>query len=122
MSKQKMTKTQSQRWHTKWAIKDRYGIFCNSDVYFAILDIIKSGNSEMMLKQSNSRVLHKVYLPLDHCQHQNTRIKVQTENNTVKMYVVYDRSRGELVTALPWYQNDNDMLADYEENHKYCRD
>ncbi|MFA5166557.1 MAG: hypothetical protein WC449_04690 [Candidatus Paceibacterota bacterium] len=122
MSKKQMTKTQSQRWHTKWAIKDRYGIFCNSKVYFAILDLIKSGQSEMMVKQSNTRALHKVYLPVESCDNPQTKIKVPTDNGNVKLYVVYDRSRGELVTVLPWYENDDDLLADYEANHKYSRD
>lgn len=122
MSKRKMTKTQSQRWHAKWKIKDRYGIFCNSDVYFAILDLIKSGNSEMLLKQSNTRSLHKVLLPIETCNNSQTKIKVPICEGMVKVYLVYDKSRGELVTALPWYENDEDMLADYEANHKYCRD
>jgi hypothetical protein len=122
MSKKKMTKAQSQRWHTKWAIKDRYGIFCNGSVYFAILDLIKTGQSEMLVKQSNTRALHKVYLPVESCANQQTRIKVPADNGLVKLYVVYDRSRKELVTALPWYESDDDVLSDYETNHKYSRD
>lgn len=122
MSKHKMTKAQSQRWHAKWKIKDRYGIFCNSQVYFAILDLIKSGNSEQLLKQSNTRSLHKVFIPVELVDNPQTRIKVPIENGMVKMYLVYDKSRGELVTALPWYADNESMLADYEANHKYCRD
>lgn len=122
MSKQ-LTKTQSQRWHTKWAIRDRYGIFCNRDVYFAILDLIKTGKSEMLLKQSNTRVLHKVYLPVEITQDERTSIKVKIEDdNTIKMYVIYDKLRGELTTALPWYNTDEEMLQDYEVNHKYVRE
>lgn len=122
MSKQ-LTKTQSQRWHTKWAIRDRYGIFCNRDVYFAILDLIKSGKSEMLLKQSNTRVLYKVYLPVSITRDERTNIKVEIEDdNTVKLYVVYDKLRGELTTAIPWYNTDEEMLLDYELNHKYVRE
>lgn len=123
MSKRQLNKTQSQRWHTKWAIRDRYGIFCNRNVYFAILDLIKSGKSEMLLKQSNTRVLHKVFLPVAVTQDDRTRITVKVEDdNTIKMYVIYDKLRGELITALPWYATDEQMLEDYETNHKYVRE
>lgn len=122
MSRKRMTKTQSQRWHTKWNLRDRYGIFCNRDVYFYLLDSIKNGQSEVLLKQSNTRYLYKVYLPLSECVDKRTRICVPLEeNDTIKIYVVYDKLRKELVTALPWFATDAELLQDYYDNHQYER-
>ena len=121
MSKKNLDKKHSQRWHFKWKLKERYGIFCNKDVYFYLLDQVKQGKSECLLKQSNTRILHKAFLPVVMCNHPQTRLTVATENDMVKIYVVYDASRGEFCTALPWYKTDGECLDDYESNHKYVR-
>ena len=121
MSKKTLDKKHSQRWHFKWKLKERYGIFCNKDVYFYLLDQVKQGKSECLLKQSNTRILHKVYLPLCISEHYQTNITVPVSPNGIKIYVVYDAARGELCTALPWYATDEELLSDYEKYHKYVR-
>ena len=122
MSRKKMSKAQSMRWHTKWAIKERYGIFCNSKLYWRIVDKIKCGKSECLLQQSNTRSLHKVFVATKQLHDKRTHIKVDIIDDCVKLYVVYDKSRGELCTALPWYASDDEMLQDYYENHEYIRE
>lgn len=118
MSK-KLTKTESQRWHFKWQIKDRYGIFCNGELYNHIVDLIKTRQSVVLLKQSNTRYLHKVYVRAELTDRKETNIKVPIIDGMIKVYLIYDKSRGELVTALPYFEADSDLIYDYEKNHKY---
>ena len=122
MSRKELTKAQSMRWHTKWALKERYGIFCNRKLYWHIVDKIKHGDSECLLEQSNSRHLHKVYVDVSLLTDKRTHIRVDILDKRVKLYVVYDKTRGELCTALPWYATDAEMLQDYFENHEYVRE
>lgn len=122
MSRKPMSKAQSMRWHTKWAINERYGIFCNRSLYWHIVDKIKRGDSECLLEQSNSRHLYKVYIDVSLLTDKRTHIKVDILDRRVKLYMVYDKLRGELCTALPWYATDEEMLTDYFENHEYIRE
>ena len=119
-----MKKANSQRWHFKKALRKRYGVFCNRDKYFLIQDAVKMHRGELLEKQSNTRLLIKVCVPFEKLMCSRTYLKNGIElemDGTLKIYVVYDTSRKELVTALPWYKTDSEFLEDYHKNHKYER-
>ena len=119
-----MKKKHSQRWHFKNAIRNRYGVFCNRSKYFIIQDTVKMHQGIILDKQSNTRLLIKVCVPFDRLNGDRTHLKNDIEledDGTLKLYVVYDTSRKELVTALPWYKTDSEFLEDYYNNHKYER-
>lgn len=117
--KRKMSKKQSQRWHFKWALYDRYGIYCNRELYYKLLDLARDG--ELLVKQSNTRQLKKMFVSNSLLDHEKTHPKPFFSDNGVTVYVIYDKSRRELITALPWYNSDLELIRDYEENHKYER-
>lgn len=119
MSKRrKMTKAESERWHFKKAIRSRYGIFCNRFLYNKLLYYVTSGNinAEFVHKDTNTRTIHKINLSLDEITDTRSRVKVPlSENGKIKLYVVYDKLRKELVTALPWYETDKEFFIAYDE-------
>lgn len=121
MSRKKMSMRQSMRWHTKWNLRDRYGIFCNGDLYKYIVAKIIHGESECILTQSNTRSWHKIFVPVSELHDERTNIKVDIVDDCVKLYVIYDRSRRELHTALPWFSTDDELMRDYFENHVYVK-
>ena len=114
----KMSKSASQRWHAKWALRKRYGIFCNRYLYRFIVDMLKRGESELLIKQSYTREIHRIMLPVEQCQHKETVLKVPIEDGCIKVYLVYNPRNGELRSVLPWYANDSDFLTDYKEHHE----
>ena len=120
MSK-KMSKAQSQRWHFKKAIHNRYGIFCNRRLYWYIADEIKSGNVKFLLKQSHTRALCSFVMPVDKLCDRSYVAQDMIEDGCVTLYLVYDKLRKELVTALPWYKTEKEFMEDYSTNHQYIR-
>ena len=124
--KSSLPKVVSQRGHAKKAILARYGIFCDRFLYKKICTKIQNGNSKLLLRQSHTRSLHKVILDMYDLEKslQDSRTRLNQNmivNDEVYIYVVYDKARGELNTALPWYESDAQLLADYTENHEYIR-
>ena len=132
-----MKKKISQRKHAKDALKERYGIAKNRMIYFRIQDCVKDGLSECLMKQSNTRSLHKVTIHKDVLKHSRTNLKCKVngklvdvpidKDGYVTIYVVYDTMRHELVTALPWHKGDGKPLStkeflEYHNNeHEYVR-
>lgn len=71
-----MKKANSQRWHFKKQIRKRFGVFCNNDLYFYVLREIQNGNSEFIMKQSNTRTIHKVFIPFELLDCKRNRLRV----------------------------------------------
>lgn len=127
--KRNMTKAQSEAWHFKQAIRERYGIFCNRFLYRCLTDAVRNSESEFVLQDTNTRTIHKLFLQLEETENgkycvmsDDTEISKRThyikvpleENGTIKIYVVYDKLRKTLVTALPWAANDDVFIECYK--------
>ncbi len=100
MARRTLTKAQSERWHFKRRLRERYGIRANRGVYHNMVDMIKSRNSTCVYTQSNTRTIHRITYQLDD-KHDPRNLKVPHDNGLVSILVIYDKLRGELVTALP---------------------
>ena len=79
----KMTKAQSERVHFKRRLRERYGMHINRHEYRNIVNRVKSGMSSCILVQSNTRSVHRI------------------PYKDREIIAVYDKQRGELITALP---------------------
>lgn len=116
MSKRrKMTKAESERWHFKKAIRRRYGIFCNRFLYKKLLYYVTSGsvNSSFILKDTNTRTIHKISLSINEITDSRSSVKIPLSDGVINIYVVYDKLRQELVTAPPWCETDKQFIAEY---------
>lgn len=116
--RRKMNKAQSERWHFKYAIRERYGLFCNNTMYHQIIRLVH--DDTLLLWQSNTREVHKLYVSFDVFDERSIP-KVVVEDGKVKIYVVYDSLRSEFCTALPWYETDEELLRELENEHEYVR-
>ena len=96
----KLNKAQSERGHFKRRLRERYGIRINRFTYRDMVDMIKSRNSECVCVQSNTRTVHRIAYQLDD-KHDPRNLKVPHDNGLVSVLVIYDKLRGELITALP---------------------
>jgi len=96
----KLNKAQSERWHFKRRLRERYGIRANRFTYRDMVDMIKSRSSECICVQSNTRTVHRISFQLDN-KHDPRNLKVPHDNGLVNVLVIYDKLRGELITALP---------------------
>lgn len=65
-----------------------------------MINLVQSRNSECVYVQSNTRTVHRIAYQLDNT-HDPRNLKVSHDNGLVNILVVYDKLRGELVTALP---------------------
>ena len=95
MSPRSKTKAQSERSHFKRRLSQRYGIHINRTGYWHLVDLVKSGQSEFLYSQSNTRSVH--------------RIAFKHRGRSVGIIAIYDKSRGELVTALPQHLTEEDI-------------
>jgi hypothetical protein len=71
-----------ERIHAKRRAYQRYGLSFNRKDYFNIINLIKTGKSKQICKQSNTRSIKKV------------------NYNNIDLYLVYDKLRGEIATFL----------------------
>jgi len=89
----KKTKSEGQRHHFKYRIKERFGLDVNRDDMNNMILQIKNGNSIPLQKQSNRVSIHSVWI------------------KNIWVPVVYDRYRSTLVTALmeEWINDRNNI-------------
>lgn len=118
--RRKMKKAQSERWHFKYAIKERYGLYCNSTMYYQLRKYVDPYNFEYLLKQSHTRYVLKLSVPWAIFDERSIP-KVPVENDMIKVYVVYDSLRHEFCTALPWYATDEELLKELQGEYLYVR-
>ena len=78
-----MSKAKSYRRHAKKRLLERYGLKVNRNILRQIVGKIQKNKVEVIGKSSNSRTLFYVWI------------------DNVKIKVVYDKKRKEIVTALP---------------------
>lgn len=125
MSKKRkqLSKRLLQRIHAKKRLEENHGIFCNGTLYKKILEQIRLGKSTQVMHQSHSRRVHRINI--QECDLQDDRTELKSPKNkdgSVTIYVVYDKSRKELNTVLPWFGSDEAFIKDYYENdHVYKR-
>lgn len=101
MSKRKKrSKAHCERIHFKKRLHERFGLRINRYEYHDLVNDIKCGRTEFLYSQSNSRSVHRVQFGLQE-KHLRQPLKFKLEGNTVELLVVYDNSRGELITVLP---------------------
>jgi len=98
--KRKLNKAQAERSHFKYRLRERYGIKINRFTYRDMVDSIKTHHSTCLLIQSNTRTVHSVAVQLDDT-HDPRNLLVPHNNGLVNVLVVYDKLRGEIITALP---------------------
>jgi hypothetical protein len=97
-------KANAERTHFKKRALQRYGINICSSTYTKIIKAIKRISNEIdvkyLMKQSNTRVVYKITI------------------SGKDIIVIYDKSRHELVTALPYEALDriNEFLAEEDNN------
>ena len=86
MSTKRLTdnKSYAERVHFKQRLRERYGIHCNQDMYRSFVGQVVRGASTLIIKQSNTRSIHEI-------RHAGKPI-----------WVVYDKKRKELCTAIPY--------------------
>ena len=65
-----------------------------------MVDMVKNRNSTCVYVQSNTRTVHRIAYQLDD-KHDPRNLKVPHDNGLVSILVIYDKLRGELITALP---------------------
>lgn len=132
-----MNHKKSMRRHVKRRLGERYGIYANRDIYFAIQDIVKNGYSEFLKKQSNTRSLHKISIHKNVLEHHRTTLKCKVrgrlvdipidENGYVTIYATYNNKYHELNSVYPWHNGNGEPLSTQEflehhnNEHKYLR-
>jgi len=77
-------KKYAERVHFKKRLKKRYNIHCNQDMYRSFVGQVQRGASVKLAEQSNTRVVHEI------------------RYNGRPIWVVYDKKRKELCTALTY--------------------
>ncbi len=78
-----LTKKEAQFRHFRSRLFQRYGIYATEEVVDDVVKQIQNGESEPVLTQSNTRTHHAVDI------------------NGTRVVVVYDKSRGMPITAIP---------------------
>jgi len=99
--KQKETKKDSraQMYHSMRRFKERYGRKLEKNEYREMCLMIKGEQSEFIFKQTCTRILHRLIF------------------SEVYVYVVYDKSRGEIATFLT-EEMVEELLEGYEAEEK----
>lgn len=100
MPQKTMNKSQSERAHFKRRLRERYGININRFGYFSLVDQVKHKKSECLMLQTNTRTIHRVRLAPEFLNDQTPKVPCNDEG--LDILVVYDKLRGELVTALKY--------------------
>lgn len=96
------TKAQSQKIHAARRFNERYGVKLTQHVWDQILHKIKSGKSRLIEKQSLRVKIYDVSVELN----KNDIINHSHEPSVIKIRVVYDKTRGTIVSALPLNSTD----------------
>jgi len=100
MARRTLNKALSERWHFKRRLRERYGIRANRFTYREMVDLVKSRTSKCVAVQSNTRTVHRISYQLNE-RHDPRNLMVPHDNGLVSILVIYDKLRGELITALP---------------------
>lgn len=93
----KKTKAKAQKIHAAGRFNERYSIKLTQHVWDQILGKIKGGKARLIEKQSLRVKLYDVFVELN----KNDIINHLIEPSTIKVRVVYDKTRGTIVSALP---------------------
>jgi len=96
-----MTKSSGQKQHAKRRFQERYGIKLSQFVWDTILHKIRSKQAKLVRKQSLRVKIYDVTFDL-----RQEDISDYAKPGTTLVRVVYDKTRGNIVSALPLGIND----------------